>query len=165
MTVTQNIPDSLISQVSDFVNSRTGLYFPKEKWRDLKRGIKWAAREKGFEDTKLYLQQLLSSQMTKSQLDTLIEHLTIGETFFFRDKKLFQALKDNILSGWIRSPDGRGKRIRFWSAGCCTGEEPYSIAILMDQLIPKNGDWDISIRATDINDRFIDKAVNGVYTS
>jgi len=165
----QNIPDHLISDLSDFVRSQTGLYFPKEKWRDLNRGVKTALQElveepSVREDTASCIQWLLSSTLTNKQLDTLVGHLTIGETFFFRDKNIFQVLKDHILSGWIKSSQVRGKSVRFFSAGCCTGEEPYSIAMLIDQMMPKLKDWEITILATDINPRFLQKAEQGVYT-
>ena len=165
----QNIPDHLISNLSDFVRSQTGLYFPKEKWRDLNRGVKAAVRELTDEhtigeDTESCIQWLLSSPPTKKQLDTLVGHLTIGETFFFRDKNIFQVLKDHILSGWIKSSPGRETSIRFWSAGCCTGEESYSIAMLVDQMMPELKDWKTTILATDINTRFLRKAEKGAYT-
>ncbi len=164
----QNIPDHLISKLSDFVRSQTGLYFPKEKWRDLNRGVKAAVRELAEEqtineDTASCIQWLLSSSLTKKQLDTLVGYLTIGETFFFRDKNILQVLKDHILSGWVKSSQGREKSIRFWSAGCCTGEEPYSIAMLMDEMMPELKDWKITILATDINTRFLQIAEKGAY--
>lgn len=159
-----DIPDHLLSQLSEFVNSKFGLYFPKEKWRDLCRGVKGAALELGFKNKESYIHRLLSSQLTQSQLDSLVGHLTIGETFFFRDKNVFQVLKDHILSTWIKPGCRRDKSIKFWSAGCCTGEEPYSIAILMDQMGPVFKSWEITIQATDINPRFLQKAKKGVYT-
>ena len=167
--MTQNIPDHLISNLSDFVKSQTGLYFPKEKWRDLDRGVKAAVQELAEEhtigeDTVSCIEWLLSSPLTKKQLDTLVGHFTIGETFFFRDKNIFQVLKDHILSGWVKPGQGREKSIRFWSAGCCTGEEPYSIAMLLDQMASELKDWKITILATDINTRFLQIAEKGVYT-
>ena len=162
--VTQDIPDHLISQLSKFISSRTGLYFPKEKWPELKRGIKDSVPALGFKDTKSCLHQLLSSSLTKKQFNTFIQHLTIGETFFFRNKNHFQILKDHILSELIVSRLGSGKNIRFWSAGCCSGEEPYSIAMLIDKMIPARQDWKITIMATDINLSFLQKAEKGVYT-
>lgn len=161
----QNIPDHLMSQLGELVSSQTGLYFPKDRWRNLKRGIDSATLDSGFEDTASYIHSLLSSPFMKKQLDTLVEHLTIGETFFFRDKKVFQILKEYILSAWTRSRQGGEQKINFWSAGCCTGEEPYSIAMLIDQMIPAIKNWEITILGTDINSRFLKKARKGVYTT
>ena len=159
----KKISDDLVSRLSEFVNSRMGLHFPREKWRDLKRNISAAAPELGFGDANECIEWLLSSRLTRAQMDTLVDHLTIGETFFFRDKFIFQALRERILPAWLGSHDKRRKRITFWSAACCTGEEPYSIAMLIDQM-PAFRSWNVKIIATDINARFLQKAKKGVYT-
>ncbi|MEA2039386.1 MAG: CheR family methyltransferase [Thermodesulfobacteriota bacterium] len=161
--MTNTISDNLISRLSKLVNSQTGLHFPPEKWRDLKRNINAAAPDLGFDDTTACIEWLLSSRLTQEQKDTLVGHLTIGETFFFRDKFIFQALKERILPAWLGSHEGRKKAITLWSAGCCTGEEPYSIGILIDQMPAFRG-WSVKIIATDINAQFLQKARKGVYT-
>jgi chemotaxis protein methyltransferase CheR len=165
-----DIPDHLISRLSEFVNSKTGLYFPETRWRNLKRGISAAARDFSREygiddDPSVCIRWLLSSPPTKEQMDILTAHLTIGETYFFREESLFQVLEDIILPQFIRSRREKGKTIRLWSAGCCTGEEPYSLSILIDLMIPKWEEWEITILATDINARFLQKAEKGVYTN
>ena len=161
--MTVAISDNLISRLSEFVNSRTGLHFPREKWRDLKRNINAAAPDLGFGDTNACIKWLLSTRLTQEQKDTLVGHLTIGETFFFRDKFISQALKERILPAWLGSHEGRKKAITLWSAGCCTGEEPYSIGMLIDQMPAFRG-WKVKIIATDINAQFLQKAKKGVYT-
>jgi chemotaxis protein methyltransferase CheR len=90
-------------------------------------------------------------------------HLTIGETYFFRERKTFDALAQRILPELIRRRRGREQRLRLWSAACSTGEEPYSLAILVQQLLPDWRDWHVTILATDINTRFLQKAAAGVY--
>lgn len=162
--MSDKISDDAISKLSELVRSRTGLHFPMEKRVDLKRGIKAAARELDFEDAQSCADWLATPPLTGERLEALVPHLTVGETFFFRDKSVFQLLKDHILSGRIRAHYGGQKSIRFWSAGCCTGEEAYSIAIVMDQMMPLLKDWKIKILGTDINTRFLKKAENGVYT-
>jgi chemotaxis protein methyltransferase CheR len=165
-----DIPDHLNSRLSEFVNSKTGLYFPESRWRNLKRGIRTAARDFAREygiadDPALCIRWLLSSPVTKAQMDILTAHLTIGETYFFREESLFRVLEDIILPQFIRARQEKGKNLRFWSAGCCTGEEPYSLSILIDLMIPKWEEWEITILATDINARFLQKAEKGVYTN
>ena len=158
-----NISDDLIFRLSELVNSRIGLHFPREKWRDIKRNISTAAPDLGFDDAAACIEWLLSARLTQEQEDTLIDHLTIGETFFFRDKAIFQSLKDQILPAWLGSHVGKNEGITFWSAACCTGEEPYSIAMLLDQ-IPAFKGRKIKVTGTDINARFLQKAREGVYT-
>jgi chemotaxis protein methyltransferase CheR len=153
----------MLEQLSELVGERMGLHFPRERWHDLERRIRSAAKEFGFKDSESCLQHLLSSSLSKSQIEILASHLTVGETYFFREKKSFKALEEHILPELIRSRGGKEKRLRIWSAGCCTGEEPYSIAILISRLLPDHVDWNVTILGTDINARFLRKASLGVY--
>jgi chemotaxis protein methyltransferase CheR len=105
----------------------------------------------------------LSAPLTKAQLQVLASHLTVGETYFFREKKTFDVLTERVFPELIRSKWSRESRLRIWSAACCTGEEPYSLAILLHQIIPDLPDWHVTILATDINERFLRKAAAGVY--
>ncbi len=159
-----SVSDATLEQLSELVAEQMGLYFPKERWHDFERGIRSAAKEFGFKDSESCLQHLLSSSLSKSQIEILASHLTIGETYFFREKKSFEALEEHILPELIRSRSGKEKRLRIWSAGCCTGEEPYSIAISIHKLLPDWKDWNITILATDINPNFLRKASQAEYT-
>jgi len=96
--------------------------------------------------------------------------LTIGESYFFRDQGQFELLKTHILPELIehrkksRYVEGEAKpSLRIWSAGCSTGEEPYSLAILIKELIPDCEQWNIVILGTDINSTSIEKAKLGIY--
>lgn len=151
------------SQLSEFIAERIGLHFPPERWDDLKRGLADAARELGFEDVAACIDWLLSAPPSKAQLQVLASHLTIGETYFFREKKTFEALAGTVLPELISARRGREQRLRIWSAGCCSGEEPYSLAILLHQMLPDLADWHVTITATDINARFLHKAAAGIY--
>jgi chemotaxis protein methyltransferase CheR len=159
----ESLPDMLLSRLNEFVADQMGLYFPKERGRDLERGISAAAREFDFKDTESCIRWLVSSPLTKNQIEILAGHLTVGETYFFREKKSFEILEERILQELIRSRRTTERRLRIWSAGCCTGEEPYSIAMLLDKQIPDRNNWNITILATDINPRFLQKASEGLY--
>jgi chemotaxis protein methyltransferase CheR len=161
--VTRSISESKLSRLSAFIAARMGLHFSKERWKDLERGINATARELGIEDGDSCIDWLLSSSLTRGQIEILASHLTIGETYFFRDKRSFKALRESVLAELIRPRRNNGRHLRIWSAGCSTGEEPYSIAILLNQMIPDIGNWNISILATDINTRFLQKAADGIY--
>src|SRR5664280_3101917 len=84
------------SQLSAFIAERMGLHFPRERWDDLQRGLAGAAQEFGFEDAAACVGWLLSAPPTKAQLQVLASYLTIGETYFFRDKQTLEALAENI---------------------------------------------------------------------
>ncbi len=157
------LSDILLSQLSEFVAFQIGLNFPKERWHDLERGITNAAAEFDFKDAESCIRRLISSPLKKDQIEILASHLTIGETYFFREKRSFEILEGHILPELIRLRQGTEKRLRIWSAGCCTGEEPYSIAILLHKMMPDLRDWNINILATDINPLFLKKAQEGIY--
>src|SRR2546430_14176592 len=83
-------------------------------------------------------------------LETFVAELTIGETYFFRHRPQFEALERAIVPDLIARRAGE-RRLRVWSAGCATGEEPYSLAIMLDRLLPDRNSWNVTILATDIN--------------
>lgn len=159
----QGVSDELLSRLSDLVAAQTGLYFPPNRWSDLERGISSAARELEFEDANACIDRLLSCALSAREIEALASHLTIGESYFFREPRSFEALESEVLPALIRARRESGARLRIWSAGCARGEEPYSIAILLSRLIPDLREWNVTILATDINPRFLQQACAGVY--
>ena len=159
------LPDALLSRLSDFLESQVGLHFPRARWRDLERGIAAAAREAGYAEADAYVRWLLAAPLTRTQIEGLASHLTVGETYFFREQRSLDILEQQILPELLRARAQTEKHIRIWSAGCCTGEEPYSIAMLLDRLIPDFENWNLTILATDINPRFLRKAAHGIYSA
>ena len=157
------VPDTHWSQLSESIADAMGLHFPRERWGDLRRGLAGAAYEFGFNDVAECADWLLSAPLTKAQLQVLADHVTIGETYFFRDRRTFEVLASSVLPELIRCRRGREQRLRLWSAACCSGEEAYSLAILLHQLLPDLADWHVTILGTDINARFLRKAVAGSY--
>ena len=151
------------SRLSDFIAETMGLHFPPARWDDMKRGLAGATQEFGFDDVAACVGWLLSAPLTKAQLRVLAGHLTIGETYFFRNKQAFEALAGNVLPALIHARQGGEQRLRMWSAACSGGEEPYSLAILLHRMLPDLRDWRVTITATDINARFLHKAVAGTY--
>jgi chemotaxis protein methyltransferase CheR len=149
--------------LSELIAQHIGLHFPRERWADLQRGMAGAAAEFGFDDVTVCADWLLSAPLTRTQLQVLASHLTIGETYFFRDKNTFDVLASHVLPDLIHARRGREQRLRLWSAACCSGEEAYSLAILLHQLLPDLADWHVTILATDINPRFLLKAVEASY--
>jgi chemotaxis protein methyltransferase CheR len=157
------VPDALWRRVGEFIAEHTGLDFPGERRSDLQRGLAAAATEFGLADAASCAEWLLSASLTASQLHAVASHLTIGETYFFRERKAFDALAEHVLPELIRRRRGREQRLRLWSAACSTGEEAYSLAILVRQLLPDWQDWNVTILATDINERFLQRAAAGIY--
>lgn len=93
----------------------------------------------------------------------VVQAMTINETYFFRDKLPFDALKDTLLPR-IMQAKGADKSLRIWSAACSTGQEPYSIAMLLAEMKHKLTGWRIEIVGTDLAGHAIEKAQNGAYS-
>ena len=159
-----SISETILSRLSESIAINMGLHFPKDRWRDLERGMDSVYKEFGFQSVEPCIEWMLSSSLTKKQIEILANHLTVGETYFFRDIKSYEVLENHILTELIHYRRGTDKRLRIWSAACCTGEEPYSIAILLSKMIPDVKDWNITILATDLNNNYLKKASEGVYT-
>lgn len=159
-----HLSDALLADLSALIHSHTGLHFPRQKWNDLERHMRAAARDFGCRDVQSCVQWLLQGSPSQEQLDVLVGRLTIGETFFFRDKVIFQLLEQRVFRELCRSGQDGARSLRIWSAGCCTGEEPYSVAMLLDQMVGQWQGWSVEIIGTDINPRFLELAKEGVYT-
>jgi chemotaxis protein methyltransferase CheR len=161
--MTQKISDELLTQFSDFLTAKIGLFFPANRRQDLTRGLKAATRDLGYDSVELGIRQLMTSPLTRPQIEVLASHLTVGETYFFREKKSLAVLENHILPELIRSRRERERHLRIWSAGCASGEEAYTLAILLHQAIADLKDWQIHILATDINPKTLQKATRGIY--
>ena len=153
----------LFAAASEAIEAQLGLHFPPERWPDLERGLRGAAADLGFESVENCARAVILAKLDRTGTDALAEHLTVGETYFFRDPALFDALTSRIFPALAEEHRGRAKRLRIWSAGCCTGEEPYSLAIALRRALPDLDDWQITILATDLNPRFLHKAAAGIY--
>jgi chemotaxis protein methyltransferase CheR len=161
--MTNRLPDILLSQLSEFIAAGTALQFSPERWDDLDRRVGYAAEEFSFHDKQAFAHWLLSSALNKEQIEILSSHLTVSETYFWREPRIFEALEEQILPELIRSHGNGEKKLRIWSAACATGEEPYSIAIALKRMIHRLSNWNITILATDINTRVLRKAQAGIY--
>ena len=157
------LADSDYLRFRAFVLDRTGLDFPEDKRAMLSRGLLQMLEPTHSQNLDQLYTRLSMSSSTSAIWDQLIGVLTVGETYFFRNTTHFDALVKNILPDIIAEREHSNRRIRIWSAGCATGEEPYSLAILLRETIPNVESWNISILATDINRDALKKAQEGRY--
>jgi len=130
---------------------RLGLRLPADRSADIERalhaaGARWPAAP---EET---LAALAEAPEDDARWDPLVEGLTIGETQFWRDTACMHALEREVLPALVGAARDQGRRrLRFWSAGCSTGEEAYTLALLLDPLLSGREQWDVTILATDLN--------------
>ena len=95
----------------------------------------------------------------------MIDAITTNETRFFREPRQFEFLVQQVLPRWRAQAEhgSRPKRVRIWSAGCSSGEEPYSVAMMLAKHLPAEQGWDVRLLATDISNRVLEKAQRGIY--
>lgn len=153
-----------LHQFRDLVQSRSGLFFDDAQLGDLQKGLSRAMELCHYNDVEAYLAELETRSLEDMLWKELVSVVTIGETYFFRNSAHFYALKEGVLPAIIERRRRYGlHNLRIWSAGCSSGEEPYSIAILLRELIPDIDAWTIKLFATDINEQLLSRAKKGVY--
>lgn len=159
------IPEHILHKTRLVVASKLGWDFPPNRKNDLERGILSLANDLGIKETPESINSWLSDiAWNGNELDILTSYLTVGETYFFREKSGLDVFRKQIIPEIILKRHGKDQYLRIWCAGCCTGEEPYTLAILLREIIPDIKNWKITILATDINMNFIKKAQVGIYT-
>ncbi|CAK0777115.1 chemotaxis protein methyltransferase CheR [Gammaproteobacteria bacterium] len=149
-----------------YIIAATGLAYYADKEDALAERILRRFVHCKITDCTTYL-NLLSRSDSKSaiELDALTGELTIGETYFFRYPEQFEALRTKILPECLER-NRQHRRLRIWSAGCATGAEPYSVAILIKELLGSQlSSWTVTLIATDINRDFLTVAQQGCYSN
>jgi chemotaxis protein methyltransferase CheR len=106
---------------------------------------------------------VLSGPSGGVERQALLDEVTIPETHFFRNPPQIRALRKYVMPELLRQA-AEGKRLRIWSAGCSTGEEAYSMAIIVRELLPASVDWDIKIIASDVSMRALTAAKQAHYS-
>ena len=156
---------SYLLSLRDLLEAKTGLYLPGEKLDRL---------EEPFKDTRGTLSSTSPQQVIhaigadsaegRDYLNKLIAAVATNETYFFRTSPHFEALKNYLLPELLRAKLAQGKKsLRIWSAGCSTGEEPYSLAILLLDNFPELRAWQTTILASDIDLDALETAQRGIY--
>src|SRR5665647_2400562 len=95
-----------LAMISTRVTEVLGLSFPENRWRDLTRGVTAAAGELGWPDPEVFVERLVRAPPESTEIEVLARHLTIGETYFFRENQVFSILKERIIPDLIRTRRG-----------------------------------------------------------
>lgn len=147
-----------VEQLRDFIARRLGLHFDDTKLGQLAELVRRRSEATGC-DPQTYLTRLASAD----ELGALARELTVGETYFFRNRDQFRALAEAVLPERMRIRNGR-RTLRLLSAGCASGEEPYSIAIVVREA-RIDPSWDVSIRGVDVNPAALERARRARFTT
>lgn len=152
---------ALLARVASIITARIGLHYPAARYSELSKRLAAAAEELSLAPDS-FTASIVSNSLSSQQWDVLADHLTIGETYFFREMRTLEVLEAHVLPAVAQEAARLGRGVRIWSAGCCTGEEPYTLAIMLHRA----GLWQPGssiLLATDLNPRFLEQARLGVY--
>jgi chemotaxis protein methyltransferase CheR len=147
--------------VSQLLRKRAGIVLTGDKMYLLESRLAPLARKEGLPSIDDLI-HVVRARREERLIGQLVDVMTTNETYFFRDKTPFDHLKDAIFP--VLGQARKGSRIRIWCAACSTGQEPYSIAMMLDQTPALTGGVPVEIVATDISDRCLERARQGLFT-
>jgi len=161
-TANPKVTERDLDEIRVLIEQRSGIQFDASRERFFSTRVTEHLRERGFADATAMFRRIASSN---AEYDGLLERLLTQETSFFRYPAVYEALVRRFL------PEMHAKKfwekdrtLRIWSAGCSTGEEPYSIAIAIADALVFAEAWNVDILATDISHRALKHAERGVYS-
>jgi len=154
--------DKDFDRVTKLVNERTGIVLSDAKRQMVYGRLTRRLRALGLSEFSAYLK--LVQDDVNGELVNFVNAMTTNLTAFFRESHHFDYLANTALPR-IMKTNAQTRQIRIWSAGCSTGEEPYSIVSTLREIIPAGSGWDIKILATDLDSNVLNTAANGIYTA
>ena len=159
-----SVTPELFRKFQKLVYTETGIWLGPSKTALLCGRLYRRLKALGIRSLELYYERV-SAVDGRDELARMIDAITTNETRFFREPKQFDFLVEQAFPRWQRdAAEGRrSKRVRIWSAGCSSGEEPYSMAMLLAKHLPADDGWDVRLLATDISNRVLERARKGIY--
>lgn len=149
--------------IRDFIHERTGMYFADNKLYLVKNRLANRMSQLGIKNYRDYFYMVKYDTGT-AEFNKLVNLLTTNETSFFRNQPQLLTFSDEVLPLVLKRIDEQhGKNLRIWSAGCSTGEEPYTISILLMEKVPRLANYNVEIIANDISDAVLQAARKGIY--
>ena len=148
--------------IAQLLKERSGLALNKEKAYLLESRLNPVARKwnfSGFDE----LAQAIRTKNDEALLVDVTEAMTTNESFFFRDQRPFDQFKDIVLPYLLEARAAK-RSFRVWSAACSSGQEPYTLAMLLNEQADKLAGWRVEIVATDLSNEILDKAKEGLYS-
>jgi chemotaxis protein methyltransferase CheR len=156
-----NFTDKDFALIRKLVSQHTGIVLSEAKRDMVYSRLARRLRKLNLRDFKDYC-HIVENEAEAEELTHFTNAITTNLTSFYREPHHFQYLKTKLLPE-LMSRNAASKRIRLWSAGCSTGEEPYTLAMAIRDVIPENSGWDVRILATDLDSNVLETGSNGIY--
>ncbi|MEM8835205.1 MAG: protein-glutamate O-methyltransferase CheR [Planctomycetota bacterium] len=159
----KSMTDSEFKALRDVIYKRSGIAFQDTKKYVLESRLSKRLEELELEDFNQYVQFLSFGPYASDEFQEMFNRITINETCFFRNEPQLEAFENIALNELIKARSAT-KRLRIWSAACSTGEEPYTLAMLVSRTLGvRLSDWNIEILGTDISEKALNIAEKGEY--
>jgi chemotaxis protein methyltransferase CheR len=156
------LTDHELSEIRMLIEERTGIHFDESRERFLSTRVREHMYERGYTRVSELLRAV---RKTNVEYDSLLERMLTQETSFFRYPAVYEAFEKRVLPEIHVSKFWKNPRtLRVWSAGCSTGEEPYSIAITIADSLSFADAWNVEILATDVGKLALKNAEKGIYS-
>jgi chemotaxis protein methyltransferase CheR len=159
-----SVSPALFDKFQKLIYSETGIWLGSSKTALLCGRLFRRLRALGISSLESYYECVAQPHQHEERAQ-MIDAITTNETRFFREPRQFEFMVQKVFPRWQADAEHglRAKRVRIWSAGCSSGEEPYTVAMLLAQHLPAQEGWDVRLLATDISNRVLEKARKGVY--
>ena len=159
-----SVSPALFQKFQKLIYVETGIWLGSSKTALLCGRLFRRLRELEITSLESYYECVAGPDQQKER-DRMIDAITTNETRFFRELRQFEFMVQKVLPRWRAEAEHqlRSKKVRVWSAGCSSGEEPYTVAMLFAKYLPAEEGWDTRILATDISNRVLEKARKGIY--
>jgi chemotaxis protein methyltransferase CheR len=160
------VTDEEFIQLRDFIYQQSGIYIAENRKYLIENRLSNRIKELNLKSFGEYCYYLRFDPKRKDELVKLFASITTNETSFYRNPPQLQVFQDIILKRLLEDLRlKKSKRLRIWSAGCSTGEEPYTLAIILQEVLKAEiGTWDIKINAMDLSEPVLASARRGVYS-
>lgn len=158
------ITDQEFANLRDFIYEKCGIYIADNRKYLLENRLGNRLKKLNLRNFEEYYNVLRYDASKSAELKKLFEVITTNETSFYRNPPQLQVFQDKVLADVLGECRKKGRKLRIWSAGCSTGEEPYTISMIIHELLKSEvGSWDIKITANDLSERVLQSARKGVY--
>lgn len=157
------LTDELYDKFVKLIYKKTGLHYEYNKKYFVQKRIEKRAELLEMSGLSEYFVMLKFAEDSQ-EFDQLVNDLTVNETYFFRDFPQLRNFAEDVLPIFEKQNEGR-KKIKIWSAACSTGEEPYTLSIILQEMLDRYDKWEVQIIASDINTEVLQYARMGIYDS
>ncbi|MDQ8204708.1 protein-glutamate O-methyltransferase CheR [Pelagicoccus sp. SDUM812003] len=163
-SASQTIPFEVFTRLRDFIREKLGIHFGDNKAAFLEKRVLQRLQFLDISSFKEYYHHLRYADRDGFELQALTDLITTNETYMFREFEQLEAFANSCLPEVYEKKRKQGDAtLRIWSAGCSTGEEPYTLAIILMEVLDDYREFEIEIVATDVDTRALERAKTGYY--